>query len=152
MLRNKLILICFVAILGGVGCSKETTYKDTHGNQVTFSQQKGKWVVFSYWATWCNYCRKEIPALNEFYQAHKDQVQLWGVNYDHLIGEALQTASDEVGIEYPVLEGDPRKEFGYSPINGIPMLIAVTPEGEVLPPFAGHEGLDALIERIDDQG
>ena len=39
--------------------------KDRDGNQVDLGQLRGKVVVISFWASWCSYCRKELPALNE---------------------------------------------------------------------------------------
>jgi thiol-disulfide isomerase/thioredoxin len=37
-----------------------------------FTTPKGKWVLVSYWATWCKPCVEEMPKLIDFYQRHAE--------------------------------------------------------------------------------
>lgn len=51
------------------------------GKEVSLSQFKGKkavWLVF--WATWCPYCHKEIPALKELHKNYGDKVEILAIN------------------------------------------------------------------------
>jgi thiol-disulfide isomerase/thioredoxin len=34
---------------------------------------QGKVIIVHFWATWCPPCREEMPALENFYQAHHDE-------------------------------------------------------------------------------
>jgi thiol-disulfide isomerase/thioredoxin len=33
-------------------------------------KQRGEVIVLNFWASWCNHCRKEMPALDAYYRAH----------------------------------------------------------------------------------
>lgn len=43
----------------------------TDGRTITSEQLKGKVVLINYWATWCPYCLKEMPVIDEFWQDHR---------------------------------------------------------------------------------
>ena len=44
------------------------------------AEQRGKWVIVNYWATWCSPCLKEMPDLRAFAQS-RDDVALIGLAY-----------------------------------------------------------------------
>jgi len=51
------------------------------GKQVSLEQFRGKkavWLVF--WATWCPYCQKEIPALKELHKKYGDKIEILAIN------------------------------------------------------------------------
>lgn len=48
---------------------------DMEGNEVTLEDFKGKPIVMNFWATWCGYCKEEMPYFETAYQANKDEVQ-----------------------------------------------------------------------------
>lgn len=41
------------------------------GGTFDSEKQRGKVIVLNFWATWCTPCRKEMPALDAFYRAHR---------------------------------------------------------------------------------
>ena len=41
--------------------------KELNGNVFDLEKQRGKVVILSFWASWCEACRLEIPELNQFY-------------------------------------------------------------------------------------
>ncbi|WP_276485458.1 TlpA family protein disulfide reductase [Paraflavitalea pollutisoli] len=49
------------------------TYPDVAGKQVSLTDFKGKVVIVDVWATWCQPCKKEIPALKEMEEAYRGQ-------------------------------------------------------------------------------
>ena len=66
------------------------------GKKISLDQYKGKkavWLVF--WATWCPYCEKEIPALKELYEKGQG-IRLSGVGTHH------QNGVSETSIKFTV--------------------------------------------------
>jgi len=60
------------------------TYVDVHGNNVSFSDFRGKIVYMDIWATWCTPCRAEIPhlkRLKEHFKGNEDIV-IVGISSD----------------------------------------------------------------------
>ena len=70
------------------------TAKTLDGQTVQLSSYRGKnpvWVNF--WASWCNPCKQEMPAMEELYQAYKDK-GLVMLGYD--VAEPEQTVKNFV--------------------------------------------------------
>ncbi len=47
----------------------QSVFLDERGNEVTFSDFKGKVILVNLWATWCAPCIKEMPDLNDLQKA-----------------------------------------------------------------------------------
>ena len=83
---------------------------DITGKSVRLSDFAGKVVLVNAWATWCPPCKAEMPDLNTYYQAHKDDgFTLLAVN----AGDSPNVTADfasERGLTFPVLL-DPNVRF-----------------------------------------
>jgi peroxiredoxin len=91
------------------GPAPDFTLQDLGGNDVTLSSFRGQVVLINFWATWCEPCRVEMPALQRRYDALKDQgFVVLAVNLDEPITE-VSAFANAYGLTFPVLL-DPGEE------------------------------------------
>ena len=56
--------------------------KDESGEPISLEKHRGKVVVVTFWATWCPYCLKELPILENIQNvAGKQRVEVIAVNW-----------------------------------------------------------------------
>ena len=73
------------------------------GKEVRLSSLRGKAVLVNFWATWCEPCKIEMPALQHAYDTHKGQgFVVLGVD---ITDDTATTAAfvREVGVTYPIV-------------------------------------------------
>lgn len=124
-------------------------FKDQNGNTVKLSDYKGKYLFLNFSATWCTYCKEEIPVYKEFSQSD-EVVCLYVMSplnedndtaIDTYLKEneiALQTIIDEKGIL-----------FYYLQISGYPTVYVLDPESHFSVYVAGalsKEGFGSMLE------
>ncbi len=108
---------------------------DLNGVSHPVSDWQGRLVVVNFWATWCPPCREEIPELIALQERYKDQgLQIVGVAIDH--PEAARRFSDSVGINYPVLLGEPgarqaMRDYGNNS-GSLPFTVVIESSGRVV--------------------
>jgi len=57
--------------------------QELNGQAFDLSALRGKVVVINFWATWCQPCRQEMPALDAFYrQYHAQGLEMIGLSAD----------------------------------------------------------------------
>jgi thiol-disulfide isomerase/thioredoxin len=57
--------------------------KEVNGPSFDLGAQRGKVVIVNFWATWCVPCRQEMPAIDAFYHAHRNEgVEVIGLSVD----------------------------------------------------------------------
>ncbi len=121
------------------------------GGAVRLSDLRGKTVVIDFWATWCLPCEFQVPVLNAFWDAHKEDedVEVLGVSVDYAGSDVVAKWVDAKGVRYKVLLGgdDVARSFG---ALGFPTLYMVGPDGSVESEHAGLIGaadLEAALRR-----
>jgi len=122
------------------------------GDVVSLDTLRGKIVILDLWATWCPPCALQVPVLNAFYEAHRDDndVVLYGVSVDQTGVDTIRDWVAEHGVVYPnLVGGDPlSRELG---AVGFPALFVIGPDGLL---WERHEGvieretLDGFLARV----
>ncbi len=128
------------------------TLPDIDGQPRDFSEWQGRHRVVNFWATWCAPCRREIPLLKAFQDAHGDDgFQVLGIAVDY--PEEVAAYAEDAKFNYPVLVGqeDAMAVAESSGIEfiGMPFTMFVAADGEYLGAYIGElhqEHLDALVD------
>jgi peroxiredoxin len=131
------------------------TLLNLKGEQVSFSEFKGKVILLDFWATWCPPCRKEIPSLNELYlQYKKDGFVVIGISLDRQGREEVQKFIEKYKVEYVNLMGDDEVVEAFNnipeigPIQGIPVTFLINRKGEICRRFVGLTDKQVFEEAI----
>jgi cytochrome c biogenesis protein CcmG, thiol:disulfide interchange protein DsbE len=102
-------------------------------NEGSLADYRGKWVLVNFWASWCEPCRDEAPALEEFQREHSERgdFTVLGINLDDNTDDAL-AFTQEYGLTYPQLrDGDGRERRDAYGMTGFPESFLVDPEGKI---------------------
>jgi thiol-disulfide isomerase/thioredoxin len=159
MMKKTLILaiVAFVLTATCVWADDESqepvdfTLQQLHGETVSLSDYRQKWVVLNYWATWCAPCRKEIPDLTSLHEARDDVVVL-GLAFEDTEMENFDEFLEEFHPSYPILLVDvyaPPEPFGAPRV--LPTTIILNPEGYPVKTYLGpvtREDIESFIDSM----
>ncbi|QNH77562.1 TlpA family protein disulfide reductase [Pseudomonas protegens] len=84
-------LTCLPALAVDVGeQAPPLTLKTLDGSLFDLKQQAGQVVIVNFWASWCEPCRAEMPAMQRYYQQHKEQgLKIVAISLDDPQDDAL---------------------------------------------------------------
>lgn len=131
------------------------TVLDYDGNEVKLSDYKGKPVVLNFWATWCYYCKEEMPDFDLAFEKHPD-VEFLMINATDGYQETIESAKayyEDEGYNFNIYfdtEMDAVKNYG---ITGFPTTIFIDSDGNIVASAGGMIDLEILekgIELISD--
>lgn len=129
--------------------AEDLVLQDTQGKTHSLVDQKGRFVVVNFWATWCPPCLEEIPELIRFHDTHKAKdAVMWGVDFEKVDAAKLAQFIDDQMISYPVMPMAPARRGPFGPIQGLPTTVLVAPDGSVARTHLGpinHETLERYM-------
>ncbi len=116
----------------------EWQLKDLDGKAVKLSDFKGKVVILNFWATWCPPCRKEIPTFVSLQKQYGEKgLVIVGVSLDEKGPAAVKPFVAKMGINYPVVMGDPKTAADYGGIEVVPTTFVIDRNGKVAAELQG---------------
>ncbi len=158
-MKHVFKLIIFVACLSVASGAWATTSlaigdalpdylgKDQDGNEIHLSDNKGKVVIISFWASWCKPCLKELPVLESIQnKLGTDTIKVVAINYKesrsqfNAIKRKLSELSLTLGHDRRGLLGE---KFG---VEGIPHLFIVGKDGTLAYQNVGYG--DAVVDKL----
>jgi len=113
--------------------------KGLDGNQVSLSDFRGKPVLITFWATWCESCKEEMPLLEKFSQGKRDQLTILLIAIDGERKRAVQTIVNKNKITLPVLLLLKEKVMDQYGVRGwVPQTYLVDQEGMLVGKIIGQ--------------
>ena len=123
---------------------------DPDGRGWTLADGAGRVTWVNFWATNCEPCRTEMPAMQALAEAYGDRLLVLGVNWGES-HESVESFLDRYGIRYPILL-DPRLEnyYRWAATDGLPRHFFVDPEGVVVREVIGELDPDRMETILRD--
>ena len=120
-------------------------FQDTSGKDVTLSSFKGKTVLLNLWATWCQPCREEMPALDRLQQQlGSDKFEVVVLSLDRQGLDASGKFLDEVKAHAVKLYTDVTTKQGLAlKLVGMPTTILINKDGLEVGRLAGPAKWDS---------
>ena len=119
-------------------------------NNVTTSlnDYEGQAVIIFFWATWCQYCKAEMPAVQMIYQAYKDKgLTVLAVD----VGESASMARsyrDAHFLTFPILDDAGHDVASTYQVTGFPTFFFVDPSGVISSINVGSVGYWGFDKKV----
>jgi len=129
------------------------TAETLSGKTVSLEQFRGKKAVWlTFWATWCPYCKKEIPALKELHKKYGDKVEILAINIG--VNDSIEKAKDylfEYELPYDAIySNEITRQYE---IRGVPTQIIIDIDGKIVsqgtkvPKNISAKDINALLKK-----
>lgn len=121
--------------------ARDFTVYDIEGKAHKLSDFQGKPVIMNFWASWCDYCKMEMPYFEKMYQKYGNQIHFLMI---HMTDKAQETEEKgiahvrENGYTFPVYFDLQQQVAQTYPVRGLPMTYFVDADGNLA---GSHNGV-----------
>jgi thiol-disulfide isomerase/thioredoxin len=139
---------------GTAGASASASFRlEGLNNRTLDSSTVKKPILLSFWATWCHFCREEMPVLESLYGDYDGKVEFAAVNLTHLDSvKSVEEYVQEHDLHLPVYldnDGEVTERFQ---VVSTPTVMLLDQDGKVVYRKIGAGGKDtekALKQQLD---
>ncbi len=121
------------------------------GKTIILDDLRGQPVILNFWATWCGYCRYQMPFLQAASEEKEHEMEFIGINIRENIDKVRQVIESE-GIDYAIaLDGNGAIANSYN-VRPIPATFFLDEQGIIqkikIGAFMNQAELMAVLEDI----
>jgi len=114
------------------------------GSKTKIADHKGKVLLLNLWATWCGYCREEMPVLVAMQDEHRENgFEILGVDIDEDDTlDMVNQFAEKMKLNYQLVWSDEKQTNEFikiSKFGGIPQSFLVDREGRLRGVFTGAD-------------
>ncbi len=102
------------------------------GDVLSLAALEGRVVVVNFWATWCNWCKYELPALQAVHEKYKDEgLVVLGVDVEEP-GPLVEAYAERYGLSFPIVLDVAGAASEAYKVRGLPMTFFVDRSGAIV--------------------
>lgn len=127
------------------------TLQDTSGKAYRLSDYRGKYVLLEFSASWCGWCKLEIPYLKKVFDLSRDKnLVMFTVNMDKerklwVDDVAKDNLPWTVLSDLTAFEGEMARQYN---IRGIPVIFLINPEGRIVTNQLRGDGMIRYMDQL----
>ena len=126
----------------------ELTLTDMQDQSVSLVDYRGQWVLVNNWATWCPPCRAEMPELNAYYEAHKDEGFVLVAISSGDTKDQIAVFTQEYGLRFPMWQDPTSASLRAFRMDYLPSSFVIDPSGTVRLAWTGAVSLETLEKYV----
>ncbi len=137
----------------------DLSFTDLEGSSFALSDFRGKPVILNFWASWCGYCKMEMPDFQTAFDSYGEQIHFLMMNLTDGRQETKESGTaylSEQTYTFPVYFTEDMEGVNAYGIYGLPATYFIDSEGNVVAQARGmlsaeglRQGIDALLEDAD---
>ena len=123
---------------------------EPEGGSLSLADLGGKVVLVNFWATWCEPCESEMPAMERLYRSlPRSSFELVAVSIDE-DAALVERFQEEYKLSFPILLDPAQEIYRDYQTMGVPESLLIDATGRVVERYVGPRIWDApeYIERI----
>ncbi len=106
------------------------TLEDIHGHTVTLWDLRGRAVWLNFWATWCPWCRREMPLMERMHQHYGNRIAIYGIDLQESRSTVVRWLAAH-GIHYDVLLDTTGGVATAYDVSQLPTSVFIGPDGRI---------------------
>jgi peroxiredoxin len=108
------------------------------GRPISLEQLRGKVVLVNFWATWCPYCRHEMPDMERFHRDYRERgFEILALSQDEAPEPVRQFLAKE-GYHFPVAMAEARHAVAFGGVSRLPTSFLIDRQGRIRKKISGQ--------------